>query len=331
MDSLPDELILYIMRSGLSASDMRALSFMNSFYNNITKDWSLQYIRYTTFFKTLSYTELQLLSLFHHPTFPDLAALYPRTDVARMFATMQKNNFIRLSTRTSRVSGCQIRMFEPTSTYDMRTALGNIGLPYASIDAPDAFAYFVEYADTQLRVPPACLFKYYSGLVRVAARSSDFSFVRALVAHEPAPDSAPWVASLMHYAAERRDGAFLAVLLAGGVDPNTRNAAGTTPLFYFRSADDTRTIHALVDAGAELNATNNVGDTPLTNLARLGGDLDAALTLLSIGAEATSPAGHVVDIARANGHIDLANTIAAHIQPPDDAPPLTLFTQYTPT
>jgi ankyrin repeat protein len=61
--------------------------------------------------------------------------------------------------------------------------------------------------------------------------------------------------------ARRFDSAHVVQLLAGaGANPNARDAKGNTPLFEANSADVTR---ALIKAGADPNARNAEGKTPL--------------------------------------------------------------------
>jgi hypothetical protein len=63
--------------------------------------------------------------------------------------------------------------------------------------------------------------------------------------------------------AKRFDSARVVQLLAGaGANPNARDAEGNTPLFEANSADVTR---ALIKAGADPNASNAEGKTPLFN------------------------------------------------------------------
>ena len=72
-------------------------------------------------------------------------------------------------------------------------------------------------------------------------------------------------------------------LLAAGADPNARNNNGETPLHRADSAND---VTPLLAAGANLNARDNVGETPLHEAtAERSRSADVAAALLAAGAD----------------------------------------------
>jgi len=76
--------------------------------------------------------------------------------------------------------------------------------------------------------------------------------------------------TVMHYAAEATDPAYLNVLLAHKVDPNGPNAVdGTTPLMGAMSYGREAQFRALLAAGANPNLTDHVGNTALHVAAQL--------------------------------------------------------------
>lgn len=91
----------------------------------------------------------------------------------------------------------------------------------------------------------------------------------------------------LHLAAgEGRAGAYVALLLEAGADPGLRTAEGDTPLHSAVAAlrPDSSTIAALVAAGADINARNELGRTPV-QLAWIGGHSQVVDQLLALGAE----------------------------------------------
>lgn len=68
-------------------------------------------------------------------------------------------------------------------------------------------------------------------------------------------------------AAEKNDSRALKKLLDSGIDPNVRDYdRGATPLHLAANKGHVEAIEILIDAGADVNATNNRGRTPIHSL-----------------------------------------------------------------
>lgn len=92
-------------------------------------------------------------------------------------------------------------------------------------------------------------------------------------------------ATVVHLAAMANDPAYLAVLLKRGVDPNIRHrATGDPPLVSALMGEREAQFHALLDAGADPNATDRTGNTPLHHAAKINAHRQV-LTLLEVGAD----------------------------------------------
>ena len=77
-------------------------------------------------------------------------------------------------------------------------------------------------------------------------------------------------------------------LLDAGADPNARNEAGATPLM--RAVDDVNTTRALLEYGADPNAKSDDGRTPLLTAAQRIGSGPVIRLLLAYGANPAIPA-----------------------------------------
>lgn len=106
---------------------------------------------------------------------------------------------------------------------------------------------------------------------------------------------------------------FVAKCLAAGADPNARNPTdGDTPLHWANSADD---VAALVAAGANLNARDFLGHTPLhmaVYTPLFARSVDAVLALLAAGADPTARNNNgETPLHRADSADDVAPLLAA--------------------
>lgn len=54
-------------------------------------------------------------------------------------------------------------------------------------------------------------------------------------------------------------------LLDAGADVNAHDEVGSTPLHFAAKGESEEVIRLLIDSGADVNATNNRGETPLNN------------------------------------------------------------------
>jgi len=89
------------------------------------------------------------------------------------------------------------------------------------------------------------------------------------------------------FAALYGDVALMRQLLAAGADPNAANAAGVTPLMW--AVPDVERLRLLLDAGADVNAHSDEKRTALVIAAGTVGAAPAVNLLLEYGAEAWEP------------------------------------------
>jgi ankyrin repeat protein len=68
---------------------------------------------------------------------------------------------------------------------------------------------------------------------------------------------------LLHFAIDRRQSKVAAALIEKGVDPEARDVNGNTPLHYAAAVGDIDIITKLDKAGANINAQNTQGMTPV--------------------------------------------------------------------
>jgi ankyrin repeat protein len=67
----------------------------------------------------------------------------------------------------------------------------------------------------------------------------------------------------LSYAVENNNREMIQLLLSAGANPNATNRRGATPLMYLTSEANVELIRDLIVAGADLNAHNESGETPL--------------------------------------------------------------------
>ena len=91
--------------------------------------------------------------------------------------------------------------------------------------------------------------------------------------------------TVVHYAAKANDPVYLKVLLEHRADPNTRHAVTrATPLVPALMADREENFRRLLAAGADPNAADRMGDTPLHVAAKINA-FARVLDLLEVGAD----------------------------------------------
>lgn len=142
-----------------------------------------------------------------------------------------------------------------------------------------------------------------------AAAAGDVTRLAALTARDPALVGAHagdgWTP--LHLASHFGETPAVDLLLACGADPRTRsrNALANTPLHAaLAGSGDTELAERLLGAGAEANATDGGGLTPL-HLAAGRGELSLVARLLLRGAETSARARNgqtPADVARSRGH-----------------------------
>jgi len=119
-----------------------------------------------------------------------------------------------------------------------------------------------------------------------AAASADAEAVGRLLVEGADPnarDDDGWTP--LHFAAQANSPQATAALLAAGADPGLRDSHGNAPLFraVFASRGDGSVIAALRAAGADSQAANDSGVTPVA-LARSIGNFDVAQFFADIDA-----------------------------------------------
>lgn len=120
----------------------------------------------------------------------------------------------------------------------------------------------------------------------LAARANDVATVAALLAVQPRPDVNQHTAdgtSALHWAVYHGDENLVVRLLAAGANPNARNDYGSTPMAEAAIRGDVRLLRALLAAGAEVESPDADGQTSLMILARTG-NVEAAQLLIGHGA-----------------------------------------------
>jgi ankyrin repeat protein len=91
--------------------------------------------------------------------------------------------------------------------------------------------------------------------------------------------------TVVHYAAKTNVPEYLEILLAHGADPDTRNGVtGATPLVPALTAQRENNFRLLMAAGADPNAADRMGDTPLHMAAKINA-FARVLDLLEAGAD----------------------------------------------
>ena len=120
----------------------------------------------------------------------------------------------------------------------------------------------------------------------------------------------------LHSAAGNGNAELVRRLLVNGANPNAKNKDGGTPLHdAARLGANADTISALLEAGADIDARDNFGNTPLHAAAIIGRAI-AARTLLGAGATPNLPNAHgqtaqFYAMYTANGAMEIVAAIEA--------------------
>lgn len=133
----------------------------------------------------------------------------------------------------------------------------------------------------------------------------------------PACRSTPYEVLQLHQAAASGDVAGVTAALSRGVDPDSRDADGWTPLMLAAYGGYVGVLRTLVSAGADIDARKGFvflghGETALIWAAREG-RVEAVAQLLSSGADfkAASYCGTPLDYAVARGHSEIVALLEA--------------------
>lgn len=91
--------------------------------------------------------------------------------------------------------------------------------------------------------------------------------------------------TMLHIAAMAGNSEFLKILLDHGVDPNIRSCLDNNTALYDVSGLNQKNFDLLIEAGTDLNATDNTGGTILHNAAGSGTTTHFLIQLLKLGAD----------------------------------------------
>lgn len=118
----------------------------------------------------------------------------------------------------------------------------------------------------------------------------------------------------LHVAARTgNEAVFAKLLLAGGIDIDSRDDRGWTPLHSAASTGQNKHIELLAKAGAELNAFDRQGQSPLI-LATDNGHLESIMTLFEVGADVnlSDPRGwSALNTAAMSGRVEALRLLIA--------------------
>jgi len=146
-----------------------------------------------------------------------------------------------------------------------------------------------------------------------AVRHQDVDAVLALLADGVDPDSSqPDGATPLHWAVHQSDKVSVTALLAAGANVNATNRLGASPLFIAASSGDAEMIALLVQAGADPDIALAMGETPLMSAAR-SGTAEGVRVLIGAGADVDAREQSRLQTAlmwaAAQGHVQVAREL----------------------
>ena len=167
-----------------------------------------------------------------------------------------------------------------------------------------------------LDMPPAAAGRISENRLVEAAKSGDGEALRSLLAaHADVNQRQADGATALHWAAHRDDLKSAVLLIDAGADVSASNDLGVQPLWLACINGRSPMVRILLGAGADPNAAPSSGETPLMHAAR-SGSVDAVKLLLLHGAEVNAKTAledqTALMWALAEKHAEVSRTLIEH-------------------